>query len=259
MRDCINKGNIIPNQYTRPDSEKYILDCQEVHNNFYNYDKLVLERLTSKVIITCPKHGDFQQVANKHRKGQGCPKCCNEWRSKHMSGTKENFVNSRTSVQKLKYNYDKVEFITEKLPVCITCKIHGDFWQTPSAHKKNKGCPECAISGYKSELPGFLYVLTCEDVFKIGITNRSGNTRVHEISTASQMKFKVVYKVKFEDGKIPQQVEQKVLAYLTKNYSKIPQKFNGSSECFLNVETSLILQQIEDSIKEIHDRDRPEH
>lgn len=35
-----------------------------------------------------------------------------------------------------------------KTPVCIICKKHGEFWQTPSHHINSKcGCPRC----YKSK------------------------------------------------------------------------------------------------------------
>ena len=55
--------------------EQWIDDSNIVHNNIYNYDKIIYINARSKVIITCKKHGDFEQIANKHLSGQGCPIC----------------------------------------------------------------------------------------------------------------------------------------------------------------------------------------
>jgi hypothetical protein len=41
------------------------------------------------------------------------------------------------------YNYDRVNFVGDKIPVIITCSIHGDFSQTPNNHLSGQGCPKC--------------------------------------------------------------------------------------------------------------------
>lgn len=38
---------------------KFINRSKEIHNNFYNYDKVDYINARTKVIITCPEHGDF--------------------------------------------------------------------------------------------------------------------------------------------------------------------------------------------------------
>lgn len=45
-----------------------------VHNSFYSYTKTVYTNTYGKIIIGCPIHGDFEQVAKDHLKG-GCRKC----------------------------------------------------------------------------------------------------------------------------------------------------------------------------------------
>lgn len=57
--------------------------------------------------------------------------------------TTKEFIQQARIIHGDKYNYDKVNYITKKIPVIITCPIHGDFSQTPSAHKQGQGCPEC--------------------------------------------------------------------------------------------------------------------
>lgn len=43
-----------------------------------------------------------------------------------------------------KYNYSKVEYVDSVTKVSIICPIHGEFLQTPQAHVRGNGCPECA-------------------------------------------------------------------------------------------------------------------
>lgn len=42
------------------------------------------------------------------------------------------------------YGYLKVVYINNKIKVCINCKTHGDFWQTPKDHLSGSGCQKCA-------------------------------------------------------------------------------------------------------------------
>jgi len=46
-----------------------------IHNNKYNYNNTEYKNNRLKVIITCPKHGDFIQTAGNHLNGKGCPRC----------------------------------------------------------------------------------------------------------------------------------------------------------------------------------------
>ena len=55
--------------------DKFILDSNKIHNNFYSYDKFEYIESHVKGIITCPIHGEFEQKPNDHLNGKGCPKC----------------------------------------------------------------------------------------------------------------------------------------------------------------------------------------
>ena len=55
--------------------EDFIQRAKEIHGEQYSYDKVKYTKSTNKVIITCPKHGDFLQVPAAHLSGVGCPKC----------------------------------------------------------------------------------------------------------------------------------------------------------------------------------------
>jgi Zn ribbon nucleic-acid-binding protein len=40
--------------------------------------------------------------------------------------------------------YTKTVFVSWKEKICITCPIHGDFWQRSKDHIAGAGCPKCA-------------------------------------------------------------------------------------------------------------------
>lgn len=70
---------------TRPNTtETFIKKAIAVHGNKYDYSKVKFTRNKDKVTIICPIHGPFQQEANSHLQGHGCPKC----KADHMTGQK---------------------------------------------------------------------------------------------------------------------------------------------------------------------------
>ena len=64
--------------FNRKDSfENFVNKANSVHNKLYDYEKVNYINQLTKIIIICPKHGEFEQTANAHLRGQGCPKCNN--------------------------------------------------------------------------------------------------------------------------------------------------------------------------------------
>ena len=55
--------------------ESFILDCQKIHGNKYDYSIINYVRNNIKVEIICQTHGSFFQKPNAHLNGQGCPLC----------------------------------------------------------------------------------------------------------------------------------------------------------------------------------------
>lgn len=57
-------------------TEDFIIKSNEIHNNKYDYSKTVYTGSINKLTITCPRHGDFEQLALDHMtKGHGCRHC----------------------------------------------------------------------------------------------------------------------------------------------------------------------------------------
>lgn len=55
--------------------EDVLKSFREVHKNKYEYNRSDYENSSSKLRITCPKHGEFRQDVTLHKYGSGCPVC----------------------------------------------------------------------------------------------------------------------------------------------------------------------------------------
>ena len=60
------------------DTKSLILKFQKIHGNDYDYSKVVFESLNSKVIIICPKHGEYIQQPRLHLRGSNGCRLCNK-------------------------------------------------------------------------------------------------------------------------------------------------------------------------------------
>lgn len=118
---------------------EFIIEAKKVHGEKYDYSKTVYEGSLKKVCITCPKHGDFWQIAEGHLRGAGCPQC-------HTLSKRSNrdvFVSKCREVYGDLYDYSKVEYVHNKEKVCVICPKHGEFWVTPNNHLRGSRCPAC--------------------------------------------------------------------------------------------------------------------
>lgn len=57
--------------------------------------------------------------------------------------TTEEFIAKAKAVHGDRYDYSKVEYVGSKTKVCIICKEHGEFLQTPQKHLVGQGCIKC--------------------------------------------------------------------------------------------------------------------
>lgn len=67
--------------------EEFVARATMKHNGFYSYEKTIYVNSVTKIIITCPKHGDFEQTPANHMIGQGCWYCGNERKAKRNHET----------------------------------------------------------------------------------------------------------------------------------------------------------------------------
>lgn len=125
------------------DGKSFIEECKSVHPE-YDYFKTKFSGIKKKMLITCPKHGDFYQLARYHILGGCCPKCSSESVVDGKRKGAKSFIDEAISVHGEKYDYSKVDYRNNRTAVCIVCPEHGEFWQIPSVHLNGGGCPKCA-------------------------------------------------------------------------------------------------------------------
>jgi len=132
-------------------TQQFIAEAKSKHNGFYHYSKVDYKNNYTKVIITCPIHGDFEQTPSKHLQCQGCPKC-----SGNLKKTTQQFIDEAKLKYNHPYDYSKVDYKNDYTKVVITCPIHGDFEQTPSNHLQSHGCPKCATKAKTKLIDSFI-------------------------------------------------------------------------------------------------------
>ncbi len=124
-------------------NESFLKKATEIHNDKYDYSKVNYIDSQTKVIIGCPKHGDFFQRPNGHISGKGCPKCGSEIRANKTRLVNDDLIKKFVDVHKNRYSYDNISYKNNRTKILITCKLHGDFLQIPNNHLLGKGCPKC--------------------------------------------------------------------------------------------------------------------
>ena len=56
---------------------------------------------------------------------------------------KNNFIVKANETHRNRYDYSKVVYIKNTIPITIICPVHGEFAQTPKIHLSGSGCPIC--------------------------------------------------------------------------------------------------------------------
>lgn len=143
---CPQCGREKTRQSTLLTKEEFIKKANCVHNNKYNYDKINYINNSTKVAITCPKHGVYYQIPKSHLMGCGCPICAQEQRTAKQTKSQEKFIQEAIIIHGDKYDYSKVKYKNSSSKVCIICPQHGEFHQSPNKHIRGQGCPQCGGS-----------------------------------------------------------------------------------------------------------------
>lgn len=61
--------------HKRVNLDMFIARARKVHGDKYDYSRTDYQDMHSKVLVICPRHGEFYQRAQAHLLGCGCPLC----------------------------------------------------------------------------------------------------------------------------------------------------------------------------------------
>ncbi len=133
---------------------EFIARLNKIHNNKYDYSKVIYNNRASVITIICPIHGEFRQKASEHLRGYGCQQCAG-----NNVKTTEQFISEAKIRWGNRYQYNHTIYINTKSKIIVTCPKHGDFWITAGYHLTNGGCPTCTLSSNQYDLLQFVKTL----------------------------------------------------------------------------------------------------
>jgi hypothetical protein len=113
---------------------------EKIHGTTYDYSNVNYLGSNYKIEIICKIHGSFLQRPNDHIAGSGCSKC----KGCHRV-SQEDFIQRSNKIHKDRYILDNANYLGRKKKVQIGCKIHGNFFITPSDFWNGVGCQQCGF------------------------------------------------------------------------------------------------------------------
>jgi len=129
--------------------QQFVEKANIIHNNKYDYSLVCYINDITKVLILCPRHGEFLQVPNSHYKS-GCPDCGLIKRSSRRKNKISDIISEFQNKFGDLYDYSKVDYVKMRNKVIIKCNKHNiEFQQSPMKHLESKtgGCPKCNSIG----------------------------------------------------------------------------------------------------------------
>lgn len=225
-------------------NEEFIQLSKDKFGDLIDHNKTQLVDYSTKVTLYCKYHGPFTLKPSTHLNSKhGCTKCGALASPRIRAEKKKNtFLEDAFKVHGDTYTYERMDYKSGKDKIEITCRHHGYFWQSPQKHLSGQGCPDCAMYGYNTSRPGNFYILTNGEITKVGITHQQVKERMWQINKSHKsVKFKIVTTMFYQDGTIPRKLENACLSYLRSKYQQVQEVFDGSTECFLDVDLNDLL------------------
>ncbi len=160
---CQKCARIIAGEHIADTKKEFIEKAKRVHGDKYDYSRVEYKNNRTKICIICPEHGEFYQLPDNHLNGSECPKCVG-----HYQRNTDDFIEEAKQIHGDRYDYSKLEYRNIHQNVCIICKKHGEFWQSPIRHLTGSNCPECVneftVSQSEKEFSEFVKSICKKDI-----------------------------------------------------------------------------------------------
>lgn len=120
----------------RKTKNDFIDEANKVHNNKYDYSKVMYKNNHTKVCIICPKHGEFWQTPINHLKNHGCPICnSSKLEEEIYTFLKNNDIDFKAQHHTKWLGLQSLDFYLPKENIAIECQGEQHFLS--SSNKKS--------------------------------------------------------------------------------------------------------------------------
>lgn len=144
---CKECGKILKGKNKRIKFEHFLAQANEIHNHKYDYSKTKFTYNSDKIIVICPEHGEFNIGVAIHytKRGQGCPKCSYDERSKQRRSSIEYIESKIPDIIKQYYTYDLTQYVNSRSYIPVNCLTHQTSYTqlVNSFIKGSIGCNKC--------------------------------------------------------------------------------------------------------------------
>ena len=136
---CDKCAREVQSERQKLSQDEFINKLEKIHGEKYGFDKSIYTGRKGSTIITCPTHGDVEVKINGLLEGEGCPLCAGRRR------TNDDIIQMIRKIHGDRYDYSKVNFKNNKIPITLICPKHGEFKLRPeSIIYQSAGCPKCS-------------------------------------------------------------------------------------------------------------------
>lgn len=125
--------------------EAFIERATQKFGHTYSYNRFTYRGASQKMLIICPKHGEYWHTPLQHINQNGCPKCSG---SGHKNT--QDFIVDAQAIHGDRYDYSKVDYVTSKKKVCIVCNTTWRFLAKSNQSSKRYWMSQVWERGYGS-------------------------------------------------------------------------------------------------------------
>lgn len=226
-------------------TESFVAKLKETHGELFDYSLVQYTGAREYVTVICRPHGQFRAEAHALHRGSGCRQCHIKRLTDGLRKTTEQFIAEARNIHGDKYSYERTVYTGARKKLTVTCKEHGDFSMIAGDHVTQKsGCRSCQSYGFNTGKKGKLYVLVCANLTKIGITNHCPSYRMRRVNLSSGLDFNLIHTFSYDSGVEAANLETELLRHLRATYKQPTTKFDGSTECFYDVDHESLIERI---------------